>query len=171
MEHEPFVRQAIELAIRSGKKGNDAFGAVLVHEGKVIATAGNTQNSGQGYGHAEYNLSIQAAHQFPESVLRESTFYCSATPCPRCAFSILAIGVRRIVISVEYDAFATLMPKEFTMLSIQEIVRRLELEDVEIVGPILEDDGMRAFEYWGGEYHPLEELLEFARREREKSGQ
>ena len=170
MEHEPFVRQAIDLAITSGKKGNDTFGAVLVHEGQVIATAENTQNTGQGYGHAEYNLAIQAAQQFPESVLRESTFYCSATPCPRCAFSILAIGVRQIVICVGYEAFASLIPEQFTMLSIQEIVQRLELEDVVIEGPVLEDEGMRAFEYWGGEYHSLEELLEFARREREKAG-
>ena len=123
--HEPFIRKAIELAIASGKKGNDTFGAVLVHKGKVIAAAENTQNTGQGYGHAEYNLSIQAARQFPESVLRECTFYCNATPCPRCAFSILAIDVRHIVIGVEYEAFASLMPAEFTMLSIQEIARRL----------------------------------------------
>jgi tRNA(Arg) A34 adenosine deaminase TadA len=168
-EHEPFIRKAIGLAIASGKKGNDTFGAVLVHEGHIIASAENTQNAGQGYGHAEYNLAIQAAQQFPESVLRECTFYCSATPCPRCAFSILAIGIRRIVISVEHEAFATLIPGQFSMLSIQEIVRRLELKEVEVLGPVLEDEGMHAFEYWGGAYHPLDELLEFARREREKA--
>jgi hypothetical protein len=74
------------------------------------------------------------------------------------------------VICVEYEAFASLIPEEFDMLSIQEIVKRLELDDVVIEGPVLEEEGMRAFEYWGGEYHPLEELLEFARREREKAG-
>ena len=168
MDHERFIRKAIDLAIASGKKGNETFGAVLVHEGKVIATAENTQNTGQGYGHAEYNLALQAAQQFPESVLRECTFYCSATPCPRCAFSILAIGVRHVVICVGYEAFATLIPGEFDMLSIQEIVRRLDLQDVVIEGPVLEEEGMRAFEYWGGEHRPLEELLAFARKEREK---
>jgi tRNA(Arg) A34 adenosine deaminase TadA len=169
MEHEPFIRKAIDLAIASGKKGNDTFGAVLVHEGAMIASAENTQNTDLGCGHAEYNLALQAAQQFPESLLRECTFYCSATPCPRCAFSILAIGIRKIVICVGYEAFASLIPEEFAMLSIQEIVRRLELEDVEIVGPVLEEEGMRAFEWWGGEHHPLEELLEFARLEREKA--
>jgi tRNA(Arg) A34 adenosine deaminase TadA len=168
-EHEPFIRQVIALAISSGKKGNDTFGAVLVHQGRVIAGAENTQNTGTGYGHAEYNLAIQAAQQFPERVLRECTFYCSATPCPRCAFSILAIGVRHVVIGVEVEAFASLIPEEFKMLSIQEIVRRLELEDVRIEGPVLEEEGLRAFEWWGGEHHPLKELLEFARREREKA--
>jgi tRNA(Arg) A34 adenosine deaminase TadA len=46
LEHDPFIRKAIELAIASGKKGNDTFGAVLVHEGAIIATAENTQNTG-----------------------------------------------------------------------------------------------------------------------------
>ena len=36
--------------------------------------------------------------------------------------------------------------------------------------PFLEEEGLRAFEYWGGKYHPLEELLEDARRERESHG-
>ncbi len=28
-----------------------------------------------------------------------------------------------------------------------------------MIGPVSEEDGMRVFEYWGGEYHPLEELI------------
>jgi tRNA(Arg) A34 adenosine deaminase TadA len=170
MGHEPFIRKAIDLAIASGKKGNDTFGAVLVHEGAIIASAENTQNTGQGYGHAEYNLAIHAAQRFPERVLRECTFYCSAVPCARCAFSILAIGVQHVVICVGYEAFASLLPEELDMLSIQEIAKRLDLDDLVIEGPVLEEEGLRAFEWWGGEYHPLEELLEFARREREKAG-
>lgn len=30
---------------------------------------------------------------------------------------------------------------------------------MKLVGPILEDEGMRVFVYWGGEYRPLEELI------------
>lgn len=78
VEHEQFIRKAIELAISSGKKGNNTFGAVLVHDGKIIATAENTEVTGDGYGHAEYNLAIKSAQQFPERVLRECTFYTSA---------------------------------------------------------------------------------------------
>ena len=168
MEHEQFIRKAIEVAITSGKRGNNTFGAVLVHDGEIIATAENTEITGKGYGHAEYNLAIKSAQQFPEQVLRECIFYTSATPCPRCTFAILAIGIKRIAMSVSYDGFARLIPEKFDMLSIEEIVRRLSIDDVEILGPILEEDGLRAFEYWGGEYRPLEELLEYARLEREK---
>lgn len=30
---------------------------------------------------------------------------------------------------------------------------------VKMIGPVLEDEGMHTFEYWGGEYRPLEELI------------
>jgi len=169
MEHEQFIRKAIELAITSGKKGNYTFGAVLVHNGEIIATAENTEVTGDGYGHAEYNLAIESARQFPERVLRECTLYTSTTPCERCTFSILAIGVKRIVVSVSSEGFGRLLPTKFETLSVKEIVSKLGLKDVEILGPVLEQEGMRAFEYWGGEYRPLEEILQDTRRKREEN--
>ena len=30
---------------------------------------------------------------------------------------------------------------------------------LKLTGPVLEDEGMHVFEYWGGEYRPLEELI------------
>jgi tRNA(Arg) A34 adenosine deaminase TadA len=168
-EHERSIRQAIELAITSGKKGNHTFGAVLVHDSQVIATAENTEVSGEGYGHAEYNLAIESGRRFSERVLRECTVYTSTAPCPRCAFAILALGIPRIAFSVSPAAFAKLVPGKPDTLTMDEIIRKLGLKDVELLGPFLEDEGLRAFEYWGGEYHPLEELLEDARREKELS--
>jgi tRNA(Arg) A34 adenosine deaminase TadA len=166
MEHETFIRKAIELAITSGKKGDDSFGAVLVHNGEIMETAENTSMTGSGFGHAEYNLVIKSAQRFPESVLTECTLYSSTIPCPRCTCAIIAAGIKRIVYSVSYASFAKLIPGEYKELSCDEIVRRLE-RDVEVIGPILEEEGMRTFEYWGGDYRPLEELLEEARRVRE----
>ena len=30
---------------------------------------------------------------------------------------------------------------------------------VKMLGPVLEDEGMHVFEWWGGEYRPLAELI------------
>ena len=38
-------------------------------------------------------------------------------------------------------------------------------------GPVPEDEGMRVFEYWGGEYHPLEELIAEMKAIKEKNNQ
>jgi hypothetical protein len=71
--------------------------------------------------------------------------------------------------SVSYEGFAQLIPWEFDRLSIDDIVSRLGLTGVEIMGPVLEEEGLRAFEYWGGTYRPLEDVLDHARRERNGS--
>jgi hypothetical protein len=83
-------------------------------------------------------------------------------------FSVLAVDIKRVVMSVSYQAFARLIPGDFDTLSMHDIVSRLGLTDVEVIGPVLEDVGMRAFQYWGGQYRPLEELLEEARHAREE---
>lgn len=167
MKHEAFIREAIELAAQAGKKGNNSFGALLVHDGEVIAKAENTELTGEGFGHAEYNLVLDSASRLPDEMLRASTLYTSTAPCPRCSLAILAAGIRRVVFSVSYGGFAQLIPEEFETLTLHEIVDRLGLEDIEITGPVLEEEGLHAFEYWGGEYTPLEELLRTARAARE----
>ena len=30
---------------------------------------------------------------------------------------------------------------------------------MKLIGPVFEDEGMHVFEWWGGEYRPLEELI------------
>jgi len=32
--------------------------------------------------------------------------------------------------------------------------------ELHLSGPVMENDGMHVFEYWGGQHRPLEELLE-----------
>ena len=36
---EKYIKRCYELAISSGKKGYDTFGAVLVHDGKILEEA------------------------------------------------------------------------------------------------------------------------------------
>ena len=42
--HETIIRRCYELAINAGKKGFDTFGAVLVHDGKILEEAENTDD-------------------------------------------------------------------------------------------------------------------------------
>ena len=40
--HEQYMKRCYELAVNSGKKGHDTFGAVLVYDGKILEEAENT---------------------------------------------------------------------------------------------------------------------------------
>lgn len=158
-QHEVCIRRCYELAISAGKKGYDTFGAVLVHNGHILAEAENTADYEKGlFGHAEFNLVHKCANQFPDKVLSEAVFYTSCAPCVRCLMAIASLGIKNIVYGVSYKSFAKLLPFEDNTPDYESILKQMNIE-MRMTGPILEDEGMHVFEYWGGEYRPLEELI------------
>ena len=159
MDHEIYMKRCFELAVRAGKKGFDTFGAVLVHHGKILEEAENTANQSKGiFGHAEFNLVHQCANRYSDSVLKESTLYTSCAPCERCLCAIASLGVENVVFGVSYEAFSQLTPGEAPLLDRESLLQKLGIR-MKLNGPVLEDEGMHVFEWWGGEYRPLEELI------------
>lgn len=157
--HERYIMRCYELAIRAGKEGFDTFGALLVHNGEILEEAGNTSDYEKGlFGHAEFNLVQKCANRYSDGVLRESILYTSCAPCERCLLAIASLGVRRVVYGVSYKAFSQLTPDDYAPADYEGLLKRMNV-DLSLQGPILEDAGMRVFEYWGGEYRPLNELI------------
>ena len=82
--HELYIKRCYELAVSAGKKGHDTFGAVLVHQGKVLEEAENTAGYSNGiFGHAEFNLVHRCANKYSDEILGQSTVYTSCAPCGR----------------------------------------------------------------------------------------
>lgn len=158
-EYIPFIKRCYELAVSAGKKGFDTFGAVLVSEGEIIAEAENTADYEKGFfGHAEFNLVHKCANQFSDQVFENAVFYTSCAPCVRCLMAIASLGIKTIVYGVSYPSFQKLLPFEPEIPDYEGILRQMNVE-MHLIGPVLEDEGMHVFEYWGGEYRPLEELI------------
>ena len=156
---EKYMRRCYALAVDAGKKGFDTFGALLVHGGRVLEEAENTADYGRGlFGHAEFNLVHRCANRYPDAVLMESTLYTSCAPCERCLCAIASLGVENVVFGVSYEAFSQLTPCDAAPVDREGLLGKLGLR-MKLVGPVLEDEGMRVFEWWGGEYRPLEELI------------
>ncbi len=159
MDHEKYMKRCYELAVRAGKKGFDTFGAVLVHNGEILEEAENTADWDKGiFGHAEFNLVHQCANRYSDAVLRGSTLYTSCAPCERCLCAIASLGVENVVFGVSYEAFSQLTPGEASPVDRESLLRKLGIR-MKLTGPVLEDEGMHVFDWWGGEYHPLEELI------------
>ena len=159
MRHENYIRRCYDLAIRAGKKGYDTFGALLVHNGVVLEEAENTADYQRGFfGHAEFNLVHKCANKYADAVLQESVLYTSCAPGARCRAPIASLGVRTVVYGVSYKEFSKLTPFDDQPLDREGLLRQLHLP-LTLEGPVLEDEGMHVFEYWGGEYHPLAELI------------
>ena len=156
---EKNIKRCYELAIRAGRKGFDTFGAVLVHDGEILGEAENTADWEKGiFGHAEFNLVHKCANRYSDAILKESTLYTSCAPCERCLCAIASLGVEKVVFGVSYEEFSKLTPSDAVPLDREELLGKLGIR-MKLTGPVLEDEGMHVFEWWGGEYRPLEELI------------
>lgn len=147
-DHERFVRQAFDLAISSGKKGNHPFGAVLVHEGKTILTAENTVNTDRDFTHhAETNLLAKARRELSREVVRQSTMYTSAAPCMFCCAAMWYSDVQRVVYGVSGKAMGKLTTHEEKSIPCDQLYQQTG-RTLEWIGPVLEEEGLKVFCYW-----------------------
>jgi tRNA(Arg) A34 adenosine deaminase TadA len=159
MNNEQYIKRCYELAINAGKKGHDTFGALLVHNGEVLEEAENTADFEKGiFGHAEFNVVHKCANKYSDNVLAESVLYTSCAPCERCLGAIASLGIRQVVCGVSYKEFSKLTPCDYVEVDREGLLNQLGI-NMTITESVLEDEGMHVFEYWGGEYHTLEELI------------
>ena len=166
MDNGKYMKRCYELAIRAGRRGFDTFGALLVHNGEILEEAENTADWKKGiFGHAEFNLVHQCANRYSE----DSVLYTSCAPCERCLCAIASLGVENVVFGVSYEAFSQLTPHDAVPTDREGLLEKLGVR-MKLTGPVLEDEGMHVFEWWGGEYRPLKELIAEMAEIRVKAG-
>jgi len=97
-EDSKFLELAIRTAGENMEDGGGPFGAVIVKEGKVIASAGNRVVPGHDpTAHAEVMAIRMAAERRGTHDLDGCTIYASCEPCPMCLGAIYWAGIKRIV--------------------------------------------------------------------------
>ena len=93
-----FLRRAIELAVEARARGDEPFGAILVHNGGIVMEARNAVHSDTDVTqHAETRLVSKACRSLPADVVENSTLYTSTEPCEMCSSAIHWARVRRVV--------------------------------------------------------------------------
>ena len=86
---ERWMRQAIELATANVATGAGPFGAVIVRDGKLIATGQNqVAASNDPTAHAEVVAIRAACAHLASFNLEGCTLYSSCEPCPMCLGAI-----------------------------------------------------------------------------------
>lgn len=87
--NKKFMRKAIALSIENIKKGGGPFGAVIVKDGKIVASGVNrvTVNTDP-TAHAEVNAIRKAARKLGTFDLAGCDIYTSCEPCPMCLGAI-----------------------------------------------------------------------------------
>ena len=91
------MRRAIALSIQNIQKGGGPFGAVIVKDGKVIATGVNrvTKNTDP-TAHAEVTAIRKASRKLGTFDLTGCDIYTSCEPCPMCLGAVYWAHIDRM---------------------------------------------------------------------------
>lgn len=96
--HESYMRMALSLAEQAYEADEVPVGAVVVHEGRVIAAAYNQREMLRDpTAHAEMIAITQAAESRGDWRLEQCTLYVTLEPCAMCAGAILQARIPLVV--------------------------------------------------------------------------
>ena len=99
---EFYMKKAIKQAQKAALIDEVPVGAVIVKDGKVIASAYNTRESKKdALGHAEINVIKKANKKLNAWRLDGCTIYVTVEPCIMCAGALIQARVDRIVYGTE----------------------------------------------------------------------
>jgi len=113
MNDEQFMQEAIEEAKKARERREVPIGAVIVHDGKIIAHGYNVRETTQTtLSHAELVAMKRANEVIGSWRLEDCTLYVTLEPCPMCAGAIVQSRMKRVVFGAfdpKAGAVATLM--------------------------------------------------------------
>ncbi|MBG6037917.1 nucleoside deaminase [Proteus cibarius] len=97
MSDNQFIQQAISLAMGNVKMGGRPFGAVIVNNGQVIASAVNQiLTTNDPTAHAELLALREAGKVLGRPKLDDCVVYASGQPCPMCLAAMRMAGITKI---------------------------------------------------------------------------
>jgi len=132
---EYFMRLALREAERAMEHGDVPIGAVVVHDGEVLATGCNERELRQDpTAHAEVLALREAAEKLGSWRVLESVLYVTLEPCAMCAGAIVLARVPRVV-------FGAWDPKAGAAGSVLDILAQPQLNHrPEVAGGLLAAD-------------------------------
>jgi len=145
IEHERFMRVALEEAARGLAEGNMGCGALIVHDGVIVARAHNEATSlADVTAHAETQavrrLSLERRVVNPTfeadaGPLKGATLYTTVEPCPMCAWAICIAGISTLVIGARHAR----MGVSYADYAIERLIEMTN-QPLAIVSGILHDE-------------------------------
>ncbi|HLW02973.1 MAG TPA: nucleoside deaminase [Ktedonobacterales bacterium] len=142
---EHFLRQAIALARHAGKLGADPFGALLVFKDQpVYQTEDHSVDYSDPTAHAELCAISEYCRSAKRLHLTGYTLYTSTEPCVMCAGAMHWARLSRVVFSVSLPTLHRLSGGQVKAES--QALLRSGSHPVEVVGPLLEEEGRAVFE-------------------------
>ena len=94
---EYFMKAALKQAEKAFEEGEIPVGAVIVREGRIIASARNTkERTVNALAHAEMNCILKAQKKIKDWRLSDCEIYVTMEPCPMCTGAILNARLKKV---------------------------------------------------------------------------
>ncbi len=146
MYDKKFMRRAIAASLKNIDKGGGPFGAVIVKDGKIVATGTNRVTcNNDPTAHAEVMAIRKAARKLGTFDLAGCEIYTSCEPCPMCLGAIYWAHLDRIYYgNTKTDAANVGFDDSFIY---DELDLKIEERKIETLQK-LPEEAIAAFTYW-----------------------
>ena len=144
--NKKFMRKAIALSLKNIENGGGPFGAVIVKDGKIVATGVNrVTTSTDPTAHAEVNAIRKAAKKLGTFDLSVCEIYTSCEPCPMCLGAVYWAHLDKMYYgNTKVDAKKIGFDDSFIYDEIELKPQSRRLQSAQL----LPDEAIRAFESW-----------------------
>ncbi|MBO3461677.1 nucleoside deaminase [Aetokthonos hydrillicola Thurmond2011] len=140
MKQEDFMLMAIAQA----KKGNTLYGAVIVKDNKVVASAYNTvKQDNDPSAHAEINAIRILTAKLKNPSLDGYTIYTTGEPCPMCAGACVWSGISQIVYGASIKDLIALKQAQIE-ISCEEVIAK-SFRKIKLIKGVLREECLKLF--------------------------
>ena len=135
LPHDVWMRRALNQAVAAFDQNEVPVGAVIVHNGRIIAEACNQRETlHDPTAHAEMIAITQAAEFLGSWRLLDCTLYVTLEPCPMCAGAIVQARIPFVV-------YGATDPKAGACDSLFNITTDIRLNhQAAVLGGVMQDD-------------------------------
>jgi len=140
MTAEDFMRLALEEA----KQGDAPYGAVIVKDNKIVATAHNTvQQDNDPSAHAEMNVIRKLTSQIKNPSLAGYIIYTTGEPCPMCATVCVWAGISEIICAISIEDLIRINQSQID-ISCDEVIAK-SFRDIKVTKGLLKEECLELF--------------------------
>ena len=146
---ERWIREAIRLAAEARARGDEPFGALLVHGGACVLEARNAVNTDSDVTqHAELRLISKAGTMVDPAVVSAATMYTSTEPCAMCAGAVFWARIPRMVFGLAASTLESMTGGSGLRQPARKVLAAAS-RPTAIEGPVLEEQARLVHDgYW-----------------------
>ena len=151
MDHDHFMRIALELSRKTAAAGNLPCGALVVRDGEIVGEGANTVHSDTDpTAHAEVMALRAAAKRLGSVDLSGCTLYSTMEPCPMCCWAILVSGMESLVLGGRHDPRLRPELGSYTVEALLNMTGR----PLRLVTGVLQREGEGPLHAWLADHQP-----------------